>query len=83
MAMAQHSTARSAWASLESVIRHPKHVYWEEPFGYSSVSIEKLQGPKQVTDAWLAEAARRRRGKLTTFDLALALLHPDVAELIP
>ena len=70
MAMAQDSTARSAWGSLESVVRHPKHVYWDESFGYSSVSFEKLQGPKQVTDAWLAEVARRRRGKLMTFDAA-------------
>jgi hypothetical protein len=41
-----------------------------------------LQGPKQVTDAWLAELARRNGGLLATLDGALAATHPDVAELI-
>jgi predicted nucleic acid-binding protein len=41
-----------------------------------------LQGPSQATDAWLAELARRRKGKLATFDQALVALHRDVAVLV-
>jgi predicted nucleic acid-binding protein len=42
-----------------------------------------LQGSNQVTDAWLAELARRRKGRLATLDSALAALHSDVAFLLP
>ncbi len=83
MTLAQDATAQAAWDILEAVTQHPRHVYWEEAFDYASVSFGKLQGPKQVTDAWLAEAARRRQGRLMTFDSALVLLHSDVAEMIP
>ena len=36
-----------------------------------------------VTDAWLTELARQRKGRLATMDVALALLHPDVTMLLP
>ena len=39
-------------------------------------------GHRQVTDAYLAELARRHRGRLVTLDAGLAAVHPDVAELL-
>jgi hypothetical protein len=52
-------------------------------FSYLNVPHRLLQGASQVTDAWLAELARQRKGKLATFDQALVALHRDVAELVP
>lgn len=83
MQLAADRSARAAWALLREVTAHPRHEFWEEGFPYPDVPHRHLQGPKQVTDAWLAELARRRRGRLATFDSALAALHADVTELIP
>ena len=82
MTMASDRTAAAAWAQLSAVTAHPAHVFWPDAFPFDAVAHRHLQGPKQVTDAWLAEAARRRKGKLATFDTALAALHGDVAELL-
>jgi predicted nucleic acid-binding protein len=60
-----------------------EHVFWQESFSYSQVPHRVLQGPKQVTDAWLVELARRRKSKLVTFDAALVALHKEVALWVP
>jgi uncharacterized protein len=39
-------------------------------------------GHRQVIDAYLAEVARSRDGRLTTFDQGLASAHADVAALV-
>lgn len=83
MTMATDSSAKAAWATLQAVAAHPRHVFWEDAISYQSVPHGFLQGPKQVTDAWLAEFARRKKARLATFDKGLAELHSDVAELIP
>ena len=59
------------------------HEFWDEGFGYREVRHDALTGPAQVTDAWLAELARRRGGKLATVDGGLVTLHADVAVLVP
>ncbi|MFP4283065.1 MAG: hypothetical protein ACLFU2_10615 [Opitutales bacterium] len=41
-----------------------------------------MNGRRQVTDAWLAELARREGGRLATLHAGLAALHADVAELV-
>lgn len=82
MATAADRSAAAAWRTLADVVAHPAHVFWADAFGYDVVAHRHLQGPKQVTDAWLAEAARRRKAKLATFDTALAALHDDVALLL-
>ncbi len=79
MLTAVDKSADTAWNSLKQIARHPRHVFWEDGFSFQEVSSRYIQGHRQVTDAWLAEMARRRRGKLITFDGALALLHRDVA----
>lgn len=83
MTLAMDRSAKSAWATLQAITQHPRHVFWEEAFGYQNVPFRYLQGSKQVTDAWLAELARRRGGKIMTFDSGMTLLHEDVAEIIP
>ena len=83
MTMAQDTSARAAWTTLNGITEHPRHTFWELAFGYQSVPHNNLQGPKQITDAWLAELARRKKAKLMTFDKALAELHSDVSEPVP
>lgn len=83
MAPAIGLSAPQAWAALRAVQGAPGFQFWEAGFSYAEVDCSGLVGGAQVTDAWLAELARRQGGKLATFDKGLALLHPDVAELIP
>ena len=59
------------------------HEFWDEGFSYEEVKPKGICGHRQVTDAWLAELARKRGGKLATLDAGLAQEHTDVAELIP
>ena len=83
MTVAFDRSAAATWATLEAITRHPRHVFWENSFGYQEIPFSNLRGAKQVTDAWLAELARRRQGKLMTFDSGLTLLHNDVVEEVP
>lgn len=83
MQTAADGSAVAAWRALRAVVDHPRHDWWDEGLGFLDVPHRHLQGSGQVTDAWLAELARRRRGRLATFDSGLALLHDDVAVLLP
>ncbi|MYH31917.1 MAG: VapC toxin family PIN domain ribonuclease [Acidobacteria bacterium] len=77
-----HSAA-AAWRALREVSAHPKHEWWEDGPSFLDVPHRHLQGHGQVTDAWLAELARRRNGRVATLDSGFALLHADVATLLP
>jgi toxin-antitoxin system PIN domain toxin len=81
--LAADASASAAWDVLEAIHRMPDHVYWSEGFSYREVLHGGLMGSAQVTDAWLAELARRKQAKLATFDFALVTLHADVGLLIP
>ena len=76
-------TAAAAWEALRTVSQHPSHEWWDDPLDYLEVPHRNLQGHHQVTDAWLAELARRRGGRVATLDSGLATLHADVAVLLP
>lgn len=79
MSMAVDGSAAAAWATLAGIRKHPRHVFWDVGFSYADVSPRHLLGAKQVTDAWLAQVCRQKKGKLATLDAGLARLHPDVA----
>lgn len=83
MLMAADQSVAAAWATLGAIEAHPRHVFWNDGFSYGSVPHRHLQGAKQITDAWLAELARRRRAKLITIDAAFVTLHADVAVRLP
>jgi uncharacterized protein len=83
MRLAVDGSAGAAWEALREISDHPRHEFWGDNFSYLEVPHQLLQGPSQVTNAWLAELARRRKAKLATFDQALAALHRDIAFLIP
>lgn len=83
MATAENATADAAWNTLRQVSAHPNHEFWNDGLDYQEVPHKMLQGAKQVTDAWLAALARKRKARLATFDAALHALHSDVTEKIP
>ncbi len=83
MRTAVDPSAAAAWRALRDVSAHPKHEWWGDALSFIDVPHRHLQGSAQVTDAWLAELARRRRGRLATLDSGLAAQHPDVAEVLP
>jgi hypothetical protein len=83
MRTAADSTAAAAWEALASVAAHPGHHRWDDSLPFLDVPHRNLQRSAQVTDAWLAQVARRRRGRLATLDAGLVALHRDVAVLIP
>ncbi len=83
MKLAQDTSAAAAWSVLEAIHVLPDHVFWDDGFSYNEVAFAMVGGAKQVTDAWLAQLARRHSAQLATLDVALAALHSDVAFLIP
>ena len=83
MKTAADTSAAAAWQALREVAAHPKHEWWDDSLNFLNVPHRHLQGSAQVTDAWLAELARQRKGRLATLDSGLAALHEDVAILLP
>lgn len=83
MTMAADKSAAAAWNSLHKIAKLPYHQFWNDGRSYTDVPHRHLQGAKQATDAWLAELARRRKGRLATFDTALAALHADIVDCVP
>jgi toxin-antitoxin system PIN domain toxin len=79
----QGQSASAAWAVLSAVTTNPRHEFWADDVLYTAVPTAGIMGHRQVTDAYLAQLARARGSRLATFDRAIAMLHQDVAELVP
>ena len=75
--------AQTAKAVVSALAGDPRHEFWPDDVSYSAVSVRGVVGHRQVTDAYLAQLARVRGGRLATFDKGLAKLHDDVVDLIP
>ena len=73
----------TARAVLAGTAADPRHEFWPDDVPYTDVPTRGIIGHRQVTDAYLAQLARSRESKLATFDQAIAMLHQDVAELVP
>jgi uncharacterized protein len=73
-------TPVEALALLGENLALPGHEYWADsvqlPTAVKRMEA-KLQGYKQLTDAWLLALAHRRKGVLTTFDRGLRTLAGD------
>lgn len=82
MLAAWDDSAAAAWTTLAQLRRNPRHVFWPDSVPWSEVPHRNLQGPKQVTDARIAEIARRNQGRVLTLDSAMAGLHQDVVSLL-
>jgi uncharacterized protein len=75
--------AQAAAALVEAMSADSRHDFWPDDVGYGEVPMVGVIGHRQVADAYLAQLARSRRGRLATFDQGLAALHQDVADLVP
>ncbi len=78
----QGTHVSDARAVLEAVVGHPRHRQWLDDIGYLDVDLSQVLGHRQVTDAYLAQLARTRKGRLATLDRGLARAAADVADLI-
>ncbi|BCO37662.1 VapC toxin family PIN domain ribonuclease [Mycobacterium heckeshornense] len=74
------AAARDVVAGVENAHRHE---FWSDSVSFADVAFSGVVGHRQVTDAYLAQLARSRNGRLATLDSALAHQHSDVAVLIP
>lgn len=68
---------------LGEVSRNVRHDFWPDTISYCQVGLHGVIGHRQVTDAYLAQLARARGGRLATFDQGLAELNDDITELVP
>lgn len=75
--------AAAAGTVASSLANHPRHEFWPADLPYGAVPMRGIIGHRQVTDAYLAQLARSRSGRLASFDRGLATLHKDVVDLIP
>ena len=69
----------AAFEKIKQLTALPSHVWWGDDLSYNAVNPAPLQGRKQITDAWLAQLCRIKRGKIVTFDKGFAATHTDVA----
>ncbi len=83
MAVRKGAAIEQALSVLESICGVPGHQFWPDDVAYQQVSLSGVIGHRQLTDAYLAQLARNRSGRLATFDRGLAALHADVEELVP
>ena len=67
---------------LAAVLDSPRHEFWADDLSYADVPLTGVIGHRQVTDAYLAQLVRSRRGRLATFDRGLASLHDDITDLL-
>ncbi|MDQ4119382.1 MAG: PIN domain-containing protein [Actinomycetota bacterium] len=77
------ATAVQAQRLLAAMLADDRHAFWPDQIGYGQVPVTGVIGHRQVTDAYLAELARARGGRLATFDQGLVEIHRDVADLVP
>jgi uncharacterized protein len=74
------AAARDVVSAIEKTNRHE---FWPNSVSFTDVEVGGVIGHRQVTDAYLAQLTRSRKGQLATLDSGLAHLHNDVAVLIP
>lgn len=75
-------SAAAARDVVAAIARSDRHEFWPDSVSFEDVEFGGVVGHRQVTDAYLAQLARTRRGRLATLDSGLAHLHSDVAVLI-
>ncbi len=75
-------TAGRAIGVAQQITEHALHDFWPDSLSYDQVRMDAVIGHRQVTDAYLAQLARSRDGRLVTLDRGMAAAHPDVVDLI-
>lgn len=72
-------TPHESLTLLEANLSHPHHRFWPGAIGFAEAlgSFEgKLQGHRQLTDAYLLGVAVHHKGRLVTLDRGIASLAP-------
>lgn len=72
-----------ALSLIDQISIDRRHSFWPDDVSYTEVLLSGVMGHRQVTDAYLAQLARRHAGRLATFDRGLAELHSDVVNRVP
>jgi len=67
----------TAVAILSRVRAHRRCEFWPDSVSYLDADLSTVSGHRQVTDSYLVNLARGRRGLLATLDEPLAERHPD------
>jgi len=75
-------SASAAQEVLTGTTADARHEFWSDDVPFTDVPTQGIVGHRQVTDAYLAQLARAHESRLATFDLAMARLHHDVADLL-
>lgn len=75
-------SAASARSVISAIEEMPRHEFWSDSLSFADVETDGVVGHRQVTDAYLAQLARKHHGQLATLDRGLAHLHHDVAVLV-
>lgn len=76
------ATPQEGLLVLRRIVALPHHRFWIDDTSLANsrfVVPERLQGHHQVTDAHLLALALRHKGRLVTFDSAVAALLPTAA----
>lgn len=76
-------SAAAARDVISAIEKSNRHEFWPDSISFTDVEVGGVIGHRQVTDAYLAQLARSRNGRLATLDSGLAHLHNDVAVLVP
>jgi uncharacterized protein len=82
MRLALDESSSLAWSTLKQIQADSMHRFIDDGFSYAELATKSIIGQRQVTDAWLAQLARKHQLKLATFDVGLVRSHPDVGILI-
>ncbi len=77
--MREGVSAMDAIRVMDQLTSHPAHQFWPDEHPYTRKTLGGVMGYRQITDAYLADQARRRGGLLATWDRGLISLHADVA----
>ena len=67
---------------LQTLTDQPRHEQWLDDLTYAEVDLSRVLGHGQVTDAYLAQLARSRGGRVVTLDRGVAAAAPDVVDLL-
>lgn len=74
----QPQSVQTALGVLASMVADPRHRYWADLPDVGAAcrqrAFERVMGHRQVSDAYLLELARRKGGRLLTFDRRLEAL---------
>lgn len=81
--LAANREPAAAWDILRTIHAMNSHEFWDAGFSYRDISTVEIKSWADITDAWLAELARRRGGRIATLDAKMAFRYPATAFLIP